>query len=49
MFCDLRGFTSFAETVEPEDVMAVLGEYHAALGDLVHRFDGTLERFTGTG
>ena len=49
VFCDLRGFTSFAETVEPEDVMLVLGEYHAALGDLVHRFDGTLERFTGDG
>jgi len=49
VFCDLRGFTSFAETVEPEDVMAVLGEYHAALGDLVHRFEGTLERFTGDG
>jgi adenylate cyclase len=49
VFCDLRGFTSFSETVEPEDVMAVLGEYHAALGDLVHRFDGTLERFTGDG
>ena len=49
MFCDLRGFTAFAETVEPEDVMAVLGEYHAALGDLVHRFEGTLERFTGDG
>ena len=49
VFCDLRGFTSFVETVEPEDLMAVLGEYHAALGDLVHRFDGTLERFTGDG
>ena len=49
VFCDLRGFTRFAETVEPEDVMAVLGEYHAALGDLVHRFEGTLERFTGDG
>jgi adenylate cyclase len=49
VFCDLRGFTSFAETVEPEDVMAVLTEYHHALGDLVHRFDGTLERFTGDG
>ena len=49
VFCDLRGFTSFAETVEPEDVMAVLGEYHGALGDLVHRFEGTLERFTGDG
>ena len=49
VFCDLRGFTGFAETVEPEDLMAVLNEYHAALGDLVHRFDGTLERFTGDG
>jgi adenylate cyclase len=49
VFCDLRGFTAFAETVEPEDVMAVLTEYHRALGDLVHRFDGTLERFTGDG
>ena len=49
VFCDLRGFTRFAETVEPEDVMDVLGEYHAALGELVHRFEGTLERFTGDG
>ena len=49
VFCDLRRFTSFAETVEPEDVMDVLGQYHAALGDLVHRFEGTLERFTGDG
>jgi class 3 adenylate cyclase/CheY-like chemotaxis protein len=49
VFCDLRGFTSFAETVEPEDVMAVLSEYHAALGDMVYRFDGTLERFIGDG
>jgi class 3 adenylate cyclase len=49
VFCDLRGFTAFAETVEPEDVMLVLGEYHAALGELVHRFEGTLERFTGDG
>jgi class 3 adenylate cyclase/CheY-like chemotaxis protein len=49
VFCDLRGFTSFAETVEPEDVMRVLGQYHAALGDLVQRFEGTLERFTGDG
>ena len=49
VFCDLRGFTSFAETVEPEDVMAVLSEYHAALGDIVYRFDGTLERFIGDG
>jgi class 3 adenylate cyclase/CheY-like chemotaxis protein len=49
VFCDLRGFTSFAETVEPEDVMQVLGEYHEAVGDLVHRHEGTLERFTGDG
>ena len=49
VFCDLRGFTAFAETVEPEDVMAVLAEYHAALGDLIHRFEGTLERFMGDG
>jgi class 3 adenylate cyclase/CheY-like chemotaxis protein len=49
VFCDLRGFTAFAETVEPEEVMAVLGEYHTALGELIHRHEGTLERFTGDG
>jgi class 3 adenylate cyclase len=49
LFCDLRGFTAFAETAEPEDVMAVLGEYHAALGPLIHRHEGTLDRFTGDG
>jgi adenylate cyclase len=49
VFCDLRGFTPFAETVEPEDLMLVLNQYHASLGDLVHRFEGTLERFAGDG
>jgi adenylate cyclase len=49
VFCDLRGFTAFAESSEPEEVIAVLREYHAALGDLVFRFEGTLERFTGDG
>jgi adenylate cyclase len=49
VFCDLRGFTRFAEGVEPEDVMEVLREYHAALGELIHGFEGTLERFTGDG
>jgi adenylate cyclase len=49
VFCDLRGFTSFAETHEPEEVMEVLREYHDALGDLIFRFEGTLERFTGDG
>ncbi len=49
VFCDLRGFTSFAETSEPEEVMSVLGQYHQALGDLVFRFEGTLEHFAGDG
>jgi adenylate cyclase len=49
VFCDLRRFTSFAETAEPEEVMGVLGEYHRALGDLIFRFEGTLERFAGDG
>lgn len=49
VFCDLRGFTSFAETAEPEEIMGVLREYHEALGDLVFRFEGTLEHFAGDG
>jgi adenylate cyclase len=49
VFCDLRGFTRFAEASEPEEVIGVVREYHAALGDLVFRFEGTLERFTGDG
>jgi adenylate cyclase len=49
VFCDLRGFTPFAEASEPEEVMGVLDEYHRALGDLIFRFEGTLERFAGDG
>jgi adenylate cyclase len=49
IYCDLRGFTAFAEGAEPEAVMDVLGQYHAALVPLVHRFEGTLERFLGDG
>jgi len=49
VFCDLRGFTSFAETAEPEDVMTVLREYHNSLASLIHAFEGTLERFAGDG
>ena len=49
LFCDMRGFTAFAETTEPEDVMAVLREYHDTLGPLVHRYEGTLAQFTGDG
>ncbi len=49
VFCDLRGFTAFAETAEPEEVMAVLGEYHACLGGHIVKHEGTLERFMGDG
>ena len=49
VFCDLRDFTRFAESSEPEEVMGVLNEYFAALGELIFRFEGTLERFTGDG
>jgi adenylate cyclase len=49
VFLDLRGFTAFAETAEPEEVMAVLREYHAAMGELILAHEGTLERFTGDG
>ena len=49
VFLDLRGFTAFAETSEPEEVMAVLREYHAGMGTLILEHEGTLERFTGDG
>jgi adenylate cyclase len=49
VFCDLRGFTAFSETSEPEEVMAVLREYHAALGASVMRHEGTVERYAGDG
>jgi adenylate cyclase len=49
VFCDLRGFTSFAETSEPEELMGVLGEYHAELGSLIHQFEGTVGHFAGDG
>ena len=49
VFLDLRGFTAFAETAEPEEVMGVLREYHAEMGHLVLEHEGTLERFTGDG
>ena len=48
-FCDLRGFTAFAETAEPEEVITVLREYHGCVGPLIHKFEGTLERFAGDG
>jgi len=49
VFLDLRGFTAFTETAEPEEVMGVLREYHAAMGRLITEYEGTLERFTGDG
>ena len=49
VFLDLRGFTAFAETAEPEEVMGVLREYHAAMGEVILAHEGTLERFTGDG
>ncbi len=48
-FCDLRGFTSFSEVAEPEEVLTVLREYHAAMGPLISEYGGTLERFAGDG
>jgi adenylate cyclase len=48
-FCDLRGFTSFAERSEPEDVMAVLAEMHNVVGPLIFEQGGTLSQFTGDG
>jgi adenylate cyclase len=49
LFCDLRGFTAFTETSEPEEVMAVLSEYHESMGELIFKYEGTLERFLGDG
>jgi class 3 adenylate cyclase len=49
LFCDLRGFTAFAETADPEEVLGVLREYHTAVGELVVAHDGTVEHFAGDG
>jgi adenylate cyclase len=49
LFCDLRGFTAFAETAAPEELFDVLREYHVALGRLIQEHDGTLEHFAGDG
>ncbi|MEO9190505.1 MAG: adenylate/guanylate cyclase domain-containing protein [Acetobacteraceae bacterium] len=49
VFADLRGFTAFAETSEPEEMIGTIREYHAALGEIVFRHEGTLERFLGDG
>ncbi len=49
VFCDLRGFTAFAESAEPEDIVTVLQEYYCCLGESIDRFEGTLQYFAGDG
>jgi class 3 adenylate cyclase len=49
LFCDLRGFTGFSESSDPEDVMALLSEYHAGIGEIIIKYSGTLERYAGDG
>jgi adenylate cyclase len=49
VFCDLRGYTAFTETAEPEEVLDFLRDYHGALGPLVSQFEGTLDQFSGDG
>jgi adenylate cyclase len=49
LFCDLRGFTGFSESADPEDVMALLRDYHGAIGQIIVKYGGTLERFAGDG
>jgi GAF domain-containing protein len=49
LFCDLRGFTGFSESADPEDVMALLRGYHAAIGEIIIKYSGTLERYAGDG
>src|SRR5918912_506205 len=49
VYFDLRGFTAFAETAEPEELIAVVREYHAAAGELVETHGGTVEHFAGDG
>jgi class 3 adenylate cyclase len=49
LFCDLRGFTDFSESSDPEDVMTLLHEYHTAIGRIIYAYGGTLERFAGDG
>jgi adenylate cyclase len=49
LFCDLHGFTGFSESSDPEDVMALLRDYHDAIGRIIIKYGGTLERFAGDG
>jgi class 3 adenylate cyclase len=49
LFCDLRGFTGFTESADAEDVMALLRDYHGAIGEIIIKYNGTLERYAGDG
>ncbi len=49
LFCDLRGFTGFTESADAEDVMALLRDYHAAIGEIIIKYNGTLGRYAGDG
>jgi class 3 adenylate cyclase len=49
LFCDLRGFTGFTESADAEDVIALLRDYHAAIGEIIIKYNGTLERYAGDG
>ena len=49
LFCDLRGFTGFSERSDPEDVISLLREYHAAIGEIIIKYSGTLEHYAGDG
>jgi adenylate cyclase len=48
LFCDLRGFTGFSESSDPEDVMSLLRDYHATIGEIIIKYNGTLEHMPGT-
>lgn len=49
LYCDLRNFTAFSESSDPEDVMSLLRDYHAAIGEIIIKYNGTLEHFAGDG
>src|SRR5262249_57507516 len=49
LFCDLRGFTGFSESSDPEDVMTLLRQYHEPIGEIIIKYSGTLERYAGDG
>ena len=49
VFCDLRGFTAFSEDADPEEALGLLRAYHAAMGELIFKHEGTLEHFAGDG